>query len=399
MRSRLNCWRTWFITMSLVLTTGMVQASGAEVGVTDSSIKVGATLDMTGPVAFVGKVLSDGMNVFFSAINDEGGIHGRKITQLVEDNGYDPSRAVASAVKLSERDQVFAVVGSNGTAPTLAIIPVLEKAGVPLVGIGAFSPKLADPPNKYVFHVLTNYDDMMRIALDYIVNDLGIKTPKLGMIYQDDEFGMDCLQGLERQAKMYGISILATVSYKRGAIDFNPQVVRMMQAGVEHCFLATVYRETAGVLKEAEKLGWKSMFVVSSAATDKITLNLAGPAAEGLLGVFCGELPNSQRPGWKEYVERTKKYSKVEPGFYHSVGYLFAKVFCEGLRRAGRDLTRDSFIKAMEGIKGFETGVGPAITFGPNIRAGARSAYVVKASASKGQFEKLTDWREPRNIP
>jgi len=375
------------------------QASAGEVGVTETSIKVGATLDMTGPVAFVGKVLSDGMNVFFSAVNDEGGIHGRKITQLVEDNGYDPSRAVASAVKLSERDQVFAMVGSNGTAPTLAIIPVLEKAGLPLVGIGAFSPKLADPPNRYVFHVLTNYDDMMRIGLDYVVNDLGVKRPKLGMIYQDDEFGTDCLQGLERQAKMYGIPILATVSYKRGAIDFNPQVVRMMQAGVEYCFLATVYRETAGVLKEADKLGWKSTFVVSSAATDKITLNLAGPSAEGLLGVFCGELPDSERSGWKQYVERTRKYSKVEPGFYHSVGYLFAKVFCEGVRLAGRELTRDSFIKAMEAIKDLDTGVGPNITFGPNLRAGAHAAYVVKANASKGQFERLTDWREPRNTP
>ncbi len=396
---RSNRWKALCIALNLVLTFGMVQASRGEVGVTDTSIKVGATLDMTGPVAFVGKVLSDGMNVFFSAINDEGGIHGRKITQLVEDNGYDPSRAVASAVKLSERDQVFAIVGSNGTAPTLAIIPVLEKAGLPLVGIGAFSPKLADPPNKFVFHVLTNYDDMMRIGLDYIVNDMGIKRPKLGMIYQDDEFGMDCLQGLERQAKMYGIPIVATVSYKRGAIDFNPQVVRMMQAGVEQCFLATVYRETAGVLKEADKLGWKSTFVVSSAATDKITLNLAGPAAEGLLGVFCGELPESQRTGWAQYVERTKKYSKVEPGFYHSVGYLFAKVFCEGVKRAGRDLTRESFIKALEGIKGFDTGVGPPITFGPNLRAGAHSAYVVKADAKKGQFERLTDWREPRNAP
>ena len=385
--------------IGLLLIFGMVPSFAGELGVTDTSVKVGASLDMTGPIAFVGKVLSDGMNVYFSALNDEGGVHGRKVTQVVEDNGYDPSRAVASVVKLSDRDQVFAIVGSNGTAPTLAMIPALEKAGLPLVGIGAFSPKLADPPNKYVFHMLTNYDDMMRIGLDYIVKDLGVKQPKLGMIYQDDEFGMDCLKGLEQQAKMYGIPVVATVNYKRGAIDFNPQVVRMMQAGVEHCFLATVYRETAGVVKEAEKLGWKPMFVVSSAATDKITLNLSGPAADGLLGVFCGELPESERPGWKRYLERTKKYSKLEPGFYHSVGYLFAEVFCEGLKLVGRDLTREGFIRAMEKMKGFDTGVGPNITFGPNLRAGAHSAYIVKASATKGQFEKVTEWRGPRDAP
>ena len=198
---------------------------------------------------------------------------------------------------------------------------------------------------------------------------------------------------------MYGIPITATVSYKRGTIDFNPQVVRMMQAGVDYCFLATIYRETAGVVKEAEKLGWKPTFIVSSAATDPMTLNLSGPAAEGLLGVFCGELADSQRPGWKQYLERTQKNSQAKQGFYHSVGYLFGMVFCEGLKLTGKDLTRENFIKGMEKIKDLETGVGPNITFGPNLRAGAHAAYVVKADAAKGQFQKLTDWRKPKDKP
>jgi branched-chain amino acid transport system substrate-binding protein len=372
-------------------------AFGGEQGVTENSVKVGATLDMTGPVAFVGKVLDDGMNVYFSSINDEGGIHGRKITQIVEDHGYNPSRAVSAVVKLNDRDHVFAIVGAVGTPMTLAMLPALEKAGLPLVGIGGFSLALAYPPKKLVFQLLTLSNDQMRIALDYIVKDLGVKKPKLGMIYQNDDFGEDCLKGLEKQAKMYGIPIISTVSYKRGALDFNPQVVRMMNAGVEYCFLATVYRETAAVVKEAAKLGWKPIFIVSAAAADAITLKLSGLAADGLLGVACGELPGSQRPGWKKYLERTKKYGKGKPGFYHSVGYLMAEVFCEGLKLTGQDLTRENFIIAMEGIKDFNTGVGPNITFGPGLRAGAYSAFIVKANAEKGRFEKLTDWREPRD--
>ena len=89
----------------------------------------------------------------------------------------------------------------------------------------------------------------------------------------------------------------------------------------------------------------------------------------------------------------------MKPGFYHSVGYLFAEVFCEGLKLTGKDLTRENFVKAMDKMKNFDTGVGPNITFGPNLRAGAHSAYVVKANAAKGQFEKLTDWREPKDKP
>ena len=374
-------------------------AFGGEQGVTENSVKVGATLDMTGPIAFVGKAMTDGMNVYFSSINDEGGIEGRKVTQVVEDHGYKPSRAVAAVVKLNDRDKVFAIVGAMGAPTTLAMIPALERAGLPLVGIGSFSPKFAYPPKKLVFQLLTLYDDQMRIGLDYIVKDLGVKKPKLGMIYQDDDFGRDCLKGLEKQAKMYGIPITGKVSYKRGTLDFNPQVVRMMNAGVEYCFLATVYRETAAVLKEAAKLGWKPTFIVSAAAADRITLKLSGPAADGLLGVACGELPDSQRPGWKKYLERTKKYGKGRPGFYHSVGYLCAEVFCEGLKLTGQDLTRENFIKAMDGIKDFNTGAGPNITFGPDLRAGAHSAFLVKADAKKGRFEKLTDWRKPRDKP
>jgi branched-chain amino acid transport system substrate-binding protein len=383
------------LAVSLVILSMLVTVHvfGGEPGVTETSIKVGSSLDMTGPIAIVGKSVSDGMSVYFSAINDDGGINGRKITQVIEDHGYNPSRAAASVAKLNDRDQVFAIVGGAGTPTSKAMIPALERVGLPMVGLGSFSPEIADPPKKYVFALLTNYNDQMRIGLDYIVNDLGVKKPKIGMIYQDDDFGKDCLDGLERQTKMYGIPIIATVTYKRGAIDFNPQVVRMMEAGVEYCFLATIYRETAGVVKEAAKLGWKPTFMVSSAASDPITIKLSGPAADGLLGVACGELLDSQQPGWKEYLERTKKYDKGTPGFYHSVGYLYAKVFSEGLRLTGQDLTREKFVKAMEGIKDFNTGVGPNITFGPNLRAGAHSAFIVKANAKSGQFEKLTEWR------
>ncbi|MBU0514282.1 MAG: ABC transporter substrate-binding protein, partial [Proteobacteria bacterium] len=261
--------RTWRIArlvgivgLLVLLVTGT--ALGGEKGVTKNWVKVGASLDLTGPIAFVGKSLKDGINVYFSAVNAAGGIHGRKIKLVVEDNGYRPSRAVASVVKLAGRDKVFAIVGTNGTSLTLAMIPAIMREGIPLVGIGAFSPKLANPPRKYVFHVLTNYDDQVRIALDYIVKDLGVKKPKLGIIYQDDDFGQDCLKGLKRQAKMYGIPILAAVSYKRGTLDFNPQVVRMMKAGVKYVFLATIYRETAGVLKTAAKLGFKATFMVTA---------------------------------------------------------------------------------------------------------------------------------------
>ncbi|MBL7212218.1 MAG: ABC transporter substrate-binding protein [Desulfobacteraceae bacterium] len=386
------------VCMAALLVFGVVPASGAEKGVTENSVKVGASLDMTGPTAFVGKALADGMDVYFSAVNAKGGIQGRKITQVVEDHGYKPSRAAGAVAKLNDRDKVFAIVGGQGTPTTLAMVPALKRVGLPLVGIGSFSSKLAYPPKKLVFQLLTLYQDQMRIGLDYVVNDLGVKKPKLGMIYQDDDFGKECLDGLKRQAKMYGIPIIATVSYKRGTVDFNSQVVRMMKAGVEYCFLATIYRETAAVTKTAAKLGWKPTFVINSAATDRITLKLSGPAADGVLGVMCGELLSSQKPGYKKYLERTQKYSKLKkPSFYHSVGYLFAEVFCEGLKLTGPDLTRKTFIKGMDRIRDFNTGVGPNITFGPKLRAGAHSAFIVKAE--KGDFKKLTGWLDPRDKP
>ena len=389
------------ISAVFILFFGVEGSFGAEKGVTANEIRVGASLDMTGPTAFVGKALADGLGVYFSAINEAGGIHGRKIIlENIEDHGYKPSRAVAAVAKLNGRDNVFAIVGGQGTPTALAMIPALQRTGLPMVGIGSFSRKLAYPPKKNVFQLLTIYGDQMRIALDYVVKDLGIKNPKIGMIYQGDEFGEDCLDGLKRQAKMYGIPIVAAVSYKRGSVDFSSQGLRMKSAGVEYLFLATIYRETAAVVKTAAKIGWKPTFLINSAATDGITLKIAGKAAHGVIGVMSGELLASQRPGWKTYLAETDKFSKTKkPGFYHSVGYLFAAVFCEGLKITGPDLTRGKFISAMERIKDFNTGVGPNITFSANNRAGAHSAFIVKANANKGRFEKLSEWREPLDRP
>ncbi|MBT4643147.1 MAG: ABC transporter substrate-binding protein [Deltaproteobacteria bacterium] len=374
---------------------------GAEQGVSSNQVRVGASMDMSGPTAFVGKVVSDGIRVYFSAVNAAGGIHGRKvILQTVEDHGYNPSRAVASVAKLNGRDKVFAIVGGQGTPTAMAMVPALQRAGLPMVGIGSFGSRLAYPPKKIIFQTLTLYRDQMRIALDYVVKDLGIKKPKIGLIYQDDELGKDCIDGLKQQAKMYGIPLDAMVSYKRGTVDFSSQVLRMKAAGVEYLFLATIYRETAAVVKTAKKMGWKPTFIINSAATDRITLKLSGIAADGVLGVAIGELIDSQRPGWKTYLERTEKYSKIKkPGFYHSVGYSFAEVFCEGLRLTGRDLTREKFIMAMEKIKNFNTGVGSNITFGPGLRAGGHSAFIVRANGKEGRFEKLTERRDPRDRP
>ncbi|MBT4063991.1 MAG: ABC transporter substrate-binding protein, partial [Candidatus Marinimicrobia bacterium] len=177
-------------------------------GVTDTEIIIGNIQDLSGPMKELGAVLPSGSNVYFRYINEAGGVHGRKIKMLVEDHQYNPQKAVVAAKKLIEKDQVFCLYQVIGTSPCEALRPILAETGTPLIAPATQSGTMSDmtrPAGNLIFHTDTGYDKQTVILVDYILKDNA--NAKIGIIYQDDDYGENVLKGASEAEASQGISI------------------------------------------------------------------------------------------------------------------------------------------------------------------------------------------------
>lgn len=368
-------------------------ASEGTPGVTDDTIRVGMTTDLTGPVAFLGQEISAGAKLYFHKVNEAGGVHGRKIELLVEDDGYQPPRTISAYRKLLDRDQVFAFMGNLGTAPNMALKPMLERDHVPSVFAVSFSSVLYTPPSRYLFAPDPSYRMTSWIMLDYVVQSLGATDARIGVIYQDDDLGLDGLAGLREAASHYGLTIVAEEGHKRGAIDFSSQVLNVKKAGATHVVLWTVLRESAAILKKAQELDWAPEFIGWYAIADPRFVELVGDAADNLHIVNIFDV-DSDDPRVRDYLDTVERFDPEHtPGFYHAGGFSGAQIFVEALERAGRDVTREKLIEALETFdKWDQNATGRLVTYGPGIRGGSAAVtFISKVDREKGKLVRVTE--------
>ena len=364
-------------------------------GVTDDSIKVGMITDLSGPAAFFGREALDGMKLYIDHINDRGGVHGRKIVLLHEDDGYQPPRSIAAFRKLHDRDRVFCFAGNFGSSTVMATLPFIKRANVPLVGTTNLNSRMHTPFKKNVFPIGPSYNVQSWMMVKHIMNTWEEDTPpRIAVIYQDDDMGHDGMDGLHEAIEAYGLKLVAEESHKRGTIDFSSQVQNIKRKEATHVILWTIYRECAAILKEASQADFKPTFIGGAPACDTKVLELAGKDAEGYLALFPSNLWSNE-PTQKslEYRELVGKLSpRREIANVHSIGYSIAQLLIEGLERAGPDLTREKLVAALETLKQFETAM-LTFTFGSGVRGGVHDrALMLKALPGQNRFEKASDW-------
>jgi branched-chain amino acid transport system substrate-binding protein len=397
MKDRFNL-HAYILAIMLILSAGFAYA---ETGVTQDTIKVGVISDLTGPAAIGGIGMADGITSFFNELNEKGGIHGRKVHAIVEDCAYSPAKAATAAKKLMTNDQIFAFVSSWGTAPTTALFPIAEKEKIPIAPACSLSTSMYDPLKKYVFAVGTNYVDQSILIVEYILNDLKAKNPKIALFCQDDDWGQDHKNGLEVARKKYNLPPIALESYKYDAVDFSSQVINLMRQKPDFVILASAIKSGAMFLKEAYKLQWKTTFIGSNTLGLLATLQLAGEYGQGLLVLNIFAMPDEDIPGMKRLVAASEKYfgnkwkpvsEKIHP--YYVYGWLNAMVFAEGAKRAGKDLTREGLVKAMEAIQNFDPeGLMGPISFSSTSHGTPGFARMTKGDVEKRKFIPLTGWR------
>jgi branched-chain amino acid transport system substrate-binding protein len=350
-------------------------------------VKVGSTGPLSGSLSLLGQSVRDGVQVYFDYINEQGGVNGRKIEFISEDDGYEPMRAVASAKKLIEQDKVVALVSPVGTPSNAAMVPYVEERKVPLFAPYAFSHSLTSPTKRYVFTTLPEVRVQAALLGEYLVKTL--KHTKIAVIYQNDDFGQDAVIGLEDRLKKYSVPF-TKLPFDRGATNFSGVVAQAHAAGDVIFF--GIPRDAALIMKEANKMGWKPQFSGHNALGDPQTFTLAGQQlVEGAIAVAVMEPLDSTKPQVAEFIARQKKYlPKTTPTTYSMHGYNAAEIFVEALRRVQGEPTSEKITAELEKIKGLNTGLMGPITFTPADHAGSQSVAFMRAK--DGTWAIVTGW-------
>ena len=368
--------------------------AAGEVGVTDTSIKVGSHMDLSGVIAYWGNNLRMGMQSHFKDVNAQGGVHGRKVDFIVEDDQYKPPLSIAAAKKLISKDKIFAFVGPMGAQQAGATMKLAIDRNIPFICPMSDAAIFYKPLKRQVFALFMPYYDQGAVMVDYAIETLNAK--KIGVIYQEDDVGLGGKNGAEAQLKKYKKKLGISVPFKRGTKDFSSQVLKLRESGVDLVIIASIIAEPAAIIKEAAKLGWKPQFMCqSSTGTNPYFIKMAGPACEGTIVATQALLPDSSKPGVVKYREVLKAhFPDAKPEFMNQVGYMVAVVFTEALRIVGRDLTREKLIEGMEKIKDFDAGMYPPITFSSTNHLGTDACFLAKVEGEK--FVKVTDYLRPK---
>jgi branched-chain amino acid transport system substrate-binding protein len=322
-------------------------------GISADEIVIGTHQDLSGPIKFWGVPVSNGMKMAVEEINAAGGINGRKIKMVLEDSGYDPKRAVLASQKMVERDKVFAMVGPMGSPTVLASQDVLFDAGVlqlfPLTAAEftyKFDPN--KPQERLKFSNILPYVESTRAGLKYMMELKNFKAPCI--LYQDDEYGKNVLDGFNQQLEAMKVKPASITSYKRGASDFSAQVAKMKSDGCDMVLLGAVIREPIGVMSEAKKLGWDVTFLGATPVNVLEVPALGKDVVEGLYSISGFEIPyeDTAKGKVKEWLANYKKMFGTDANTQAIIGYNAVQTFAFYANKAGKDLTGQKMLDALE---------------------------------------------------
>lgn len=338
-------------------------------GVTDNAIVIGVNGWFSGAGAALTVPIRDGIMLRAEEINKAGGIYGRKITIIHEDTGPSPARALAILRRFIEKDKVFSTMGANITDNMRVMLPVITEAKLPHMEMLTSTTWVMNPFNKYFFRPSVNHWYEAWTKVDFAVKEL--KAKRIAYYHNTAEWGKETAKGgLIRLKEAYGLEPVAVVEGKVGAKDVRAQILELIKAKPD-VVLITDWPGTMMVfLRQAKELGLEASFVIAAPFGGDFT-KAAGDLIEGVYGeqipiiLEDGDAPEMvklREKFWEAYPDIRKV---GRPQVMDLLGYVGMQVVEEGLRKAGKDLTRDKYIAALESLRNFDTKFLPALTFTP----------------------------------
>lgn len=361
-----------------------IAAVGKEPGVSPTEILIGSCSVQSGPAADLGVQQLIGAQTYINYINSKGGVNGRKIVIKKYDDGYEPDKA-GVAFKKMLADGCFAGAFFVGTPTAAKYVPLAEEHKVPIVGFFSGAELLHSPFHRDIVSIRASYFDETASQIDRMWKDLG--PQKVAVIYQDDAFGKAVLQGVERALAKHDSKPVATGTFVRNTTDVSSAIAAVKPSKPDVVFVVGTYAPVSEVLRESHQSGFKPIFTTVSFVGTESLIKTAGRDAEGM--VISQVVPPLSRDDLTTVQLFKKLMAKYNPGtnpnFTSFEGFVDAMVLVDGLEAAGKDLTRERLISALESMKDRDLGLGSnlKLSYGPTRHKGFDSVYTTVVRQGK----------------
>jgi len=383
--------RILVIAAALAMTAG-ADASAQVRGVSENEIVIGGSFPLTGNLASSGQGHSLGIRVAIEDVNAHGGINGRKLRLVLEDDAYVPARTVQNVHKLIDVDKIFALVGMSSSAGAFATLDYITQTDTINVNGYIMNSAVWDTFRPTTFSVGQGYPRLVEATVDYLnAHNAGLKW---GVFVQDDAFGENIMAGINKALANDKSSLVSAIKFKRGQQDFSSEMLRMKSAGVTAIYVGGVFNEYLAIVREAKRLGMDVKFAFLYSAHNRLLQSLLGEIGQGYL--VSDTVASVSEPVGQAFIGTAKKYvsAKEVEGITRDsfTGYATASVLIDALKRAGRDLSKDSMIGALENTSNLEIGVMGPISLGKHARFSNQQVRVLMNDYSGGKFVALTPY-------
>lgn len=349
--------------------------NGNAQGISDSTIKLGAFTPLTGPVADPGNGTLTGQQIVFDKVNAEGGIDGRQIELIVVDDKYDPAEAQKSVRKLNEQDEVFAISGGVGTPNFVATLPYIKSEAIPAIGPYAPSNQVGVMDNPNVYMIWPNYVDEFEVTTKYLLET--VKPKKIAMIQMQGDVGDDALAGVEKALEGSDYTLDDIVAVEATTTDYSPMVQQLKDTGADWVISINQPTGTGQVIQAAKKIGYEPRWLTWSGMTDASWIAAFPDDADGIVAATLTASFDDPDPLVQQFVSDIKAETGADPTVWNAVGYAQGLVTVEALRNAP-SLTRECLEYSLQQIQGFETGIIPPVSFGPDSRQGTSAVGIAE---------------------
>jgi len=364
-------------------------------GITESKIVIGTVVPANGALADLGQAIKAVNTAFFAELNNQGGIYNRRIDLKIIETGDTPTATRANVERLLQDSQVFAMSGAFVAGSEKEILPLVAEREVPLIGPFTLYPQTGFPLNRQVFYLLSGIETQARALIDFAGRNNELKAADLVVIHPKSETNTRLFEAISEQSKKAGLNAPQAYEYPPGKLDVGASRKLCARRDCDAVFFLGGTDEAQFFMQEAEKLGWFPwLFLTSSAGGAGIFA--APPGFTGKIFLSFPTTPADQNAeAIKEFRALAEKYKLPANHLAAQISvYSAARILVEALKRAGKDLSREKLIQALEGLYEYPTGLSPRITFGPNRRVGANGAYIVTIDLKEKQYLPASGWIE-----
>jgi branched-chain amino acid transport system substrate-binding protein len=374
--------------VATALALGIPAASAlADPGVSGDKIVFGQAAALVGPAAALGVGMREGISAAFDEANRAGGVHGRKLELLAEDDGYEPNKSIEATKKLLNDDKVFSLIGYVGTPTSSATQPIATEAGVPFIGPFTGAEFLRNPFKANVINVRASYFQETEEMVERLTKDRGIKN--IALLYQDDGFGRAGQAGVQKALEKRGMKLVAEGTYERNTIAVKGALLTIRKANPDAVIMVGTYKPCAEFIKLSRQLKFDPLFVNISFVGSNALAKELGENGKGVVVTQVVPFPgDSSVPLVSRYQAALKAVSpSSEPGFVSLEGYMVGRLVVDALQKVSGEPTREALLNTILS-NNFDLG-GITLGFGKDDNQGMDKVFLTVIQPD-GSFKPIT---------